>query len=227
MLRIFSALVGALAVVALPNAALAQTTVTSSRAAWVTQGGNLASRDSNSNSFTGYTGGDNYRSYISYAIPASVSAFTSAVIRVNVEGVSNGPNDLTVYDVSSDIATAAGTNLYADFGSGTVFGTITGLNTSFETVDITLNADGLAAVNAARGGEISFGFVSSPTAPPAEDAVFSASSDGTLRQLILTPTAVAPAPAPVPTMAEWAMILFGLSLAGGAALHIQRRRMFA
>lgn len=32
---------------------------------------------------------------------------------------------------------------------------------------------------------------------------------------------------PVPTMAEWAMILFGLILAGGAALHLQRRRLIA
>lgn len=33
--------------------------------------------------------------------------------------------------------------------------------------------------------------------------------------------------APVPTMSEWAMILFGTILAGGAALYIQRRRMMA
>ena len=36
-----------------------------------------------------------------------------------------------------------------------------------------------------------------------------------------------PTPTPVPTMTEWAMILFGVILAGGAALHIQRRRRFA
>lgn len=35
---------------------------------------------------------------------------------------------------------------------------------------------------------------------------------------------LASAPAPVPTMAEWAMILLGVLLAGGAALTIQRRR---
>lgn len=35
------------------------------------------------------------------------------------------------------------------------------------------------------------------------------------------------APAAVPTMTEWAMILFGLILAGGAAAIIQRRRMLA
>ena len=31
-------------------------------------------------------------------------------------------------------------------------------------------------------------------------------------------------PATVPTMSEWAMILFGLLLAGGAAVYVQRRR---
>jgi hypothetical protein len=34
-----------------------------------------------------------------------------------------------------------------------------------------------------------------------------------------------PAPTPVPTMTEWAMILLGLMLAGGAAVLIQRRQM--
>lgn len=34
------------------------------------------------------------------------------------------------------------------------------------------------------------------------------------------------APAPIPTLSEWAMILFGTILAGGAALYIQRRRQF-
>lgn len=34
-------------------------------------------------------------------------------------------------------------------------------------------------------------------------------------------------PQPVPTLSEWAMILFGAVLAGGAALHIQRRRLTA
>lgn len=33
--------------------------------------------------------------------------------------------------------------------------------------------------------------------------------------------------AAVPTMSEWAMILFGTALAGGAVLYIQRRRQFS
>jgi len=39
--------------------------------------------------------------------------------------------------------------------------------------------------------------------------------------------ASAPAAAPVPTMSEWATILLGVVLAGGAALMIQRRRQAA
>lgn len=35
------------------------------------------------------------------------------------------------------------------------------------------------------------------------------------------------APTPVPTMGEWAMILMGLMLAGGAAVMVQRRRLAA
>lgn len=35
------------------------------------------------------------------------------------------------------------------------------------------------------------------------------------------------APAPVPTMTEWAMIFFGMILAGGAVLYIQRRQLEA
>lgn len=40
-------------------------------------------------------------------------------------------------------------------------------------------------------------------------------------------TAVAAPSAPVPTLTEWTMILFGGLLAGGAALHLQRRRRLA
>lgn len=50
-------------------------------------------------------------------------------------------------------------------------------------------------------------------------------SDGVAQSPIRLNTV--PVPAPVPTMTEWAMILLGLMLAGGAAMMIQRRRMAA
>lgn len=36
-----------------------------------------------------------------------------------------------------------------------------------------------------------------------------------------------PPPATVPTLSQWALILFGVMLAGGAALYLQRRRIAA
>lgn len=47
------------------------------------------------------------------------------------------------------------------------------------------------------------------------DAVFSATFDA----------APAPVATPVPTLSEWAMILLGAIIAGGAALYIQRRQL--
>lgn len=47
-------------------------------------------------------------------------------------------------------------------------------------------------------------------------------NDNTISKIVLTPP-----PAAVPTLSEWAMILFGLGLAGGAALMIGRRKATA
>jgi hypothetical protein len=44
------------------------------------------------------------------------------------------------------------------------------------------------------------------------------------RSRTYTLTVAAPA-TPVPTLSEWALILFGTLLAGGAALYVQRRRI--
>lgn len=213
------------AMLAIPAFASAQTTeAASTRSGWVNTAGLVSSRTDNANTFTGRTSAEDHRSYITFPVAASAVAYTSAVVRVNTANVRNGPNDLTLYDVTSDIATATPADLYTDFGSGTVLGTITGLNANNATVDITLSSAGLAAVNAARGGVISIGFVSSPTtAEP--DGVFGGSFPSTTRRLVLGPAAVAVSPAPVPTMSEWAMILFGMVLAGAAALYLQRRRM--
>ncbi len=49
---------------------------------------------------------------------------------------------------------------------------------------------------------------------------------GILDRATATVTVDAVAPAPVPTLTEWAMILLGAGLAGGAALTLHRRRQF-
>lgn len=73
-------------------------------------------------------------------------------------------------------------------------------------------------VNVGRAGVGAF-----PMGPDAYRATW------TFRDGVLTsgvgPTLMAPPqPVVVPTMTEWAMILFGLLLAGGAAVHLTRRR---
>ncbi|WP_298161459.1 IPTL-CTERM sorting domain-containing protein [Brevundimonas sp.] len=68
--------------------------------------------------------------------------------------------------------------------------------------------------------------------PPSSDSrsgFWTASTDGAklmANALVFAGDGAAP-PAPVPTLSEWAMILFGLILAGGAALYIQRRQSIA
>lgn len=54
----------------------------------------------------------------------------------------------------------------------------------------------------------------------------SAQTTNGVANVVITGVLVATA-APVPTLSEWAMILFGTILAGGAALYIQRRRIVA
>jgi uncharacterized repeat protein (TIGR01451 family) len=57
---------------------------------------------------------------------------------------------------------------------------------------------------------------------PASDANPANNSATDSDSIILAAT-----PTPVPTLGEWALILFGLMLAGGAALHLSRRRLAA
>ena len=66
------------------------------------------------------------------------------------------------------------------------------------------------------GGSLTY----TPTAPAGACA-----NDAELNAFAASTSPVSNTPAPVPTLSEWAMILFGLILAGGAALYIQRRQM--
>ena len=65
---------------------------------------------------------------------------------------------------------------------------------------------------------------------PGENAITSMTVDGrsfvTCNGHILTLPGYT-APAPVPTLSEWAMIALSVLLAGGAALHLERRRRAA
>lgn len=209
----------AMALACVPAIATAQTTIASSRSSWV-DANTVGSRTDIMNTFTGVSSGEEYRSFIEFAVPANAVPYSSATLRLNTAGVLNAPITLTVYDLLSDLSTAPVGTIYDDAGTGTVLGSISGVTASYSIIEITLNAAGLAAVNTSRGGNIAFGFVATPN-DGSERQVFSSSSASTLRTLVLTAPS---APTPVPTMTEWAMILLGVMLAGGAALTIHSRR---
>lgn len=174
------------------------------------------------NHTTGFFAGKDHRGYFVYNIPTG-EPITGATLSVNAALVLNGPNTLQVYDVTTSpetvVSFAPNVEIYNDLGTGVLYGTAVA-TTDRQTLTVTLNADAISAINAARGKSFALGF-SIPKGNSGEDnTVFLASYDPTPRDLILSRAA----PTPVPTMTEWAMILFGMTLAGGAALYIQRRK---
>lgn len=228
MLKSICALAGALALATLASVASAQTTVTSTRASYISVAANtVQSRTTNANTFTGQDSSQEYASYVEFAVPASSTAFTSVELQLDAGNVVVGPNIVTVRDFNSSISSATIAAMFADATTGSSFGSTTA-TTNGQALSISLNAAGIAAVNAARGSTIAFGFAAGPRTAPT-DGVFAGSDGATTRQMVLTPTAtpVVTPVAQIPTMTEWAMILFGTILAGGAALYIQRRKLAA
>jgi hypothetical protein len=108
------------------------------------------------------------------------------------------------------------------------------------TSELTSQVAGTAVELTVDGGKYSTGTAVLDVGPPTLIKFFAGQPNGTLTSAtidgsdhltcdgdrLLLPGSVAP-PAPVPTLSEWAMILFGMVLAGGAALYIQRRRLAA
>ena len=215
----------ALLATALLTGSVAAQTVTASGGDSVYENGNFVSYgETTPNIFVGRSSGSgSNRAYVEFSVPASATPYTSATLRLGAGTDYNGPNTLEVFDVASDPAAQDGVAAYADLGTGVSFGTVT--YNPVVTV-ITLNAQGLAAVNAARGSTIYFGLVNATIDMSVTDDLFSAGSQDTgPRELVLD--VAPPQPEPIPTMSEWAIILLGLTMAGGAALYIQRRRLEA
>lgn len=179
----------------------------------------------NTNHITGVEPGLVYHGFLVFDIPAG-AGFASVQLSIPTAGVDSGPNTLELYDVSTSAATVragavagpAGIAIHNDLGSGTLLGAAPGL-TGSSVASVNLNAAGVAAVNAARGGPLVIG-MRNGTVESAADFIFGVSAIGPI-QLIATPLA------PVPTLSEWAMILFGTGLAGVAGLMLWRRPRLA
>lgn len=166
--------------------------------------------------------GEVYRGFFVVDVPAGLPV-QSAELKVRTWTTSGGPNTINLHQVTTDPSTLwwGGVPIFTDLGDGPVLGSFIASGPN-GVATVTLNAAGIAAVNAAQGGKVGFGFNNATveTDPDGFGFFGGASVDNTL---ILT-RGVTPPPAPVPTMSEWAMIGLGLALAGGAALTVSRRR---
>ena len=173
-----------------------------------------------SNILAGFSDSIGYRSFVTFSVPASAVPYFSATLSLPTSTVEGGPNTLEIFDVTSNVLSDPEAAVFADLGTGISFGSVAGLSSNQNLV-LTLNAQGLSALNAARGGSITFGLTNATIGGGLSDVIFGNSQLSSPRTLTLN------SPAAVPTLSEWAMILFGLLLAGGAALLIQRRQVIA
>lgn len=157
-------------------------------------------------------GGATFRNFFVFDTSSIVGQITSATLRLNTATVESS-GFYQLFDVSTPIATllAGGsglTGIYGDLGSGANFGSINILNSQdYQLIDIVLNSNGLAALNAASG---LFALGGSYTSTGFH--AFGGTQGGFTRQLIVETSAV---PEPLSTT------LLGLGLLG---LVAARRR---
>jgi hypothetical protein len=112
-----------------------------------------------------------FRDYFTFTLPVATGTIIGAELRVfNPAGgfVSSDPTETySLFDVSATpaaldanrlVGDLTGIAIHGDLGSGTVYGTrVVSSADNNATVAITLNADAIAALNAAIGSTISFG----------------------------------------------------------------------
>ncbi|WP_426038326.1 IPTL-CTERM sorting domain-containing protein [Brevundimonas sp. DC300-4] len=207
----------AVAMIAMGTSAVAETLSGS----WLRYEPNGTAYVNNNHISGGTSAADQFRAGVVFSIPTGLPV-SAAELRLASASVVPSPNTLNVYQVTTAgtvlLAAGGGSATFVDLADGPLYGTTSITNGSVITV--TLTADAIAAINAAQGGTFAVGLI--PVSAP-NSYVFGGSSGlDTPRELVLTRGV---APAPIPTLSEWAMILLGIVLAGGAALYIQGRRL--
>lgn len=137
---------------------------------WPNNSGSSA-MDGNTNFYTGpFEGGTYANSFFSFSLAGIDGPITSATLSlVGPYDHENLPLTFSLFDVSTDPATlnfneGFSAAIHGDLGSGVLYGSIL-VSSLTDPTDVTLNAAGLAALNAAISGEASYFSIGGTIAP--------------------------------------------------------------
>lgn len=148
-------------------ALMAQTVINANDRGWYNAGG--THNPGNNNTFTGQYNGTIYRSYFRFSIPASATCITAATLQIELENYygDGSPHTATFYDVDPanvpnlDITNGGGSGaaIHTDLGSGTIYGSQSGLTSANigNLITINLPASAFADITSAAGGDFAVG----------------------------------------------------------------------
>ncbi len=178
-------------------AALSQTVINANDRGWYSASG--THNPSNNNTFTGEYLGTIYRSYFRFSIPAATTCITAATLEIEVENYYGGgsPHTATFYDVDPanvpnlDLANGGGSGaaIHTDLGSGTVYGSQSGLTSASIGSVITINfpSSAFADITSAAGSDFAVGTHTTPGGGGTLRALrYSAGSEARIHRLTLT-----------------------------------------
>jgi PEP-CTERM motif len=146
---------------------------------------------------SGFNGSDLYRNYFTFDLTGVTDTVTSAVLQLFTYSIIGSGNlRFTLYDVSATPAaldttfsgfSGIGLSPFDDLGSGTSYGSgsLAGF-LSNTVVSFTLNSDGIAAINAARGSFFSIGGSTNSQIGAPNQALFAFSNSNPNNALVLT-----------------------------------------
>jgi hypothetical protein len=143
----------------------------------------------------GFNGSDLYRNYFTFDLTGVTDTVTSAVLQLFTYSIIGSGNlRFTLYDVSATPAaldttfsgfSGVGRSPFDDLGSGTSYGSLAGFGPN-TVVSFTLNLDGIAAINAARGSFFSIGGSTNSLIGAPNQALFAFSNSNPNNALVLT-----------------------------------------
>ncbi len=145
-------------------------------------------------------GGSKFRTIFAFDLSSVSGTITAGTLRLGMElaWTTGGNETLAVWDITSPQASVlggtGGVATYADAGGGISYGSVSFAPAVPSTITLTLNAAGLAALNAARGGTFILGADLASAGGTTDVVRFGGYQGHTANQLVLTTATVPAAP---------------------------------